>query len=454
VSRLPAGHSLVRAAAEPPRVVAHWSPPRFEEGRSRSLEDAADVLLALLTRAVHERLDDRQPTAVWLSGGYDSPAVFGSAMRATNGDASRVRSVCISYPEDDPGREDELIHRIANRWNAMPLWIDSRSIDLLQDAATNAAIRDEAYAHVFEHWNRSLARASRQCGARVALHGNGGDQLFQVSLIYLADLARQGRLVALARECRARGVRDLRTFFRWAIQPTLPQPALTLATLLRGGRRLTSYLERRVPVWITPAFARRHHLHERARVTVARRPGETFGGAETRWYLSSPFFPRVYASVSALARSEGVELRSPLMDQRVIAFAAAGAREERASGHETKRALRAAVRGLIPDEVLAPRTRRTGTTGHLFASALRQHGARLVDTVTRESRLADLGIVEPSALREGWREWQRTLDGNLAVALFLTVQTELWTRAHERQDARPGAPWSAMSVESSASAVA
>lgn len=431
VARIPAAHSLTREGDGCARVAAHWHPPTFESGGRLTLEDGAVALRELLAQAVAERLDHARPTSVWLSGGWDSPAVFGPAMVATRGDIDRVRAVSITYPVGDPGREDDFISSILRRWGATAHWIDSADISLLENLRVGASLRDEPFAHVFEHWNRALARGSRSVGSRVALHGNGGDQLFQVSLVYLADLVRQGRFVSVARECRARGVRDARTLFRWAIQPLLPPVALEAAALIRAGRPLRGYLDRDVPAWIDPGFARQHGLRERARRTPARRAGETFAAVESRYYLTSPYFPRVYACVGSLAREEGVEIRSPLMDPRVIAFAAERPREERASKQETKRVLRAAMRGIVPDDVLAPRRTRTGTTGRLFARALRAAGSDLVADATRHSCLADLGIIDPAALARGWRDWQTTQDGNLGVALFLTLQTEFWTRAHD-----------------------
>jgi asparagine synthase (glutamine-hydrolysing) len=435
IQRIPAARTLSSASDGSLTLAAHWDPPTFESGRRLTLEDGAVELRDLLASAVQERMDAVRPTSVWLSGGWDSPAVFGAAMLATGGDVDRVRAVSITYPVGDPGREDELIASIAKRWGASPHWIDSASISLLDQVREGAEGRDEPFAHVFEHWNRALARGSRRGDSHVALHGNGGDQLFQVSLVYLADLVRGGRLLKVARECRARGVRDARTLFRWAIQPLLPAFALDAAAKLRRGRPLRGYLERDVPAWITRDFAHRTALRERARTMPTRRGGESFAALESRYYMTAPYFPRVYACVSGIARDEKVELRSPLMDPRVIAFAAGRPREERASQRETKRVLRAAMRGIIPDDVLAPRRTRTGTTGRLFGRALRDVGGELIDTAIRDSRLAELGIIEPTALRRGWDAWKANGDGNLGVALFLTLQTEFWTRAHD--GARP-----------------
>jgi asparagine synthase (glutamine-hydrolysing) len=432
VRRVPAAHTLVRDVEQRPRIERHWRPPSFESGGRLSLEDGAETLRDLLASAVVERLDQASPTSIWLSGGWDSPAVFGAAMSATSGDAAsrRIRPISISYPPGDPGREDGFIAAIADQWNVSPRWIDIGSIPLFDRPADRAAERDEPFAHAFEHWNRALARGSRSTEARVALEGNGGDQLFQVSLVYLADLMRRGRWLGLARECRARGVRDARTLFRWAVQPSLPPIALQAATAIRGGRRLRPYLERAIPDWIDARAVQRHGLEERARVVRTRAPGESHAAAESRWYLTAPYFPRVFACVSALARDEGVELRSPMYDARIIDFASRRPREERASRAETKRLLRAAMRGLLPAHVLAPRSRRTGTTGAFFERGMREHGPTLLTDIVSESQLAALGLVDPMALRAAWARWEQTRDANLGVALFLTMQTELWLRAN------------------------
>jgi asparagine synthase (glutamine-hydrolysing) len=55
VSRLPAGHTLVLERGQPTAAVApHWQPPPFDDRGAGSLDDGAEELLALLTRAVDE----------------------------------------------------------------------------------------------------------------------------------------------------------------------------------------------------------------------------------------------------------------------------------------------------------------------------------------------------------------------------------------------------------------
>lgn len=452
VRTLLAGHTLV---AEGGRVAVdrHWTPPRLGSAPHPGLDQAADHLRELLVQAAAQRLPPDGPAAVWMSGGWDSTAVLaaGQVARLRASAPHPLEIVSVSHPPGDPGREDELIERVAARWKRPVRWLRIGDISLFGGAAAGAAARDEPFAHVFEGWNRALAARARGVGARVVLDGNGGDQLFFTSNLYLADLLREGRWGTLRREWRAKGGTDPRDFFHFAVQPLLPGWAVDALGWMRG-RPLRPAVERPLPAWIDRAFARRHGLRARERAQTARPPGAGPAAAEAHWYLTAPYFPRAYGLVSEFALEAGVELRSPLLDRRVVEFAAGRPREERNAGRETKRLLRAAMRGLLPDEVLAPRDTRTGTLGGYFAAAMRADFPALAAEAFRDPRLAALGIVDPAALRAACAEYARTGDGSLGFALVQTLQTELWLRARERT--APPAPVRTASAAAPAGAAA
>jgi asparagine synthetase B (glutamine-hydrolysing) len=264
------------------------------------------------------------------------------------------------------------------------------------------------------------------------LEGVGGDQLFQVSEVYLADLLRTGRLAELSREWKAKGKSGsgFRNFFGWAIQPNLPRPALAVARALRGGRPLLSYLERSLPPWIDSRFARAHSLEQRDRINAPRITRGSRADRETAWYLSHQYFPRVFGAVSTFAKEEGVEIRSPLYDKRVIEFALTRPREERSSGVETKKLLRASMRGLLPDSILATRAARTGVTGGYFSRSMREHLPAIVDASFEHSLLESAGVIDAIAFRRAVSEYARGVQSNFSVGLYFTLQSELWLRSH------------------------
>ena len=437
VKVVPAGHTLVWTGNGGPRVHAHWTVPRWRRNRSATFEDAAHELRGLLKSATKERLSPHGVTCVSLSGGWDSPAVFGAAQSVLEegGLPGAVLPVSVSYPEGDPGREDEFIKMIANRWNVPVRWIQAYDIPILDKGEANAARRDLPWAHLYERWNRKLSTEARELDARVLMSGYGGDQLFQVTDVYLADLFRRLRWITLRREWIAKaGGRGFRHFFRWAIGPNMGPLARDLAQLLRRGRRLPTYMDRTLPDWMRKDFVERTGLVERERRHLPTRSIRSRAEAEAHWYLTEPYFPRVASAVVEFALEAGVELRSPLYDRRIVEFAATRPWSDRSEGLETKRLLRAAVRGLVPDEVLAPRKTRTGVTAGYAVHSVAETVAPVLKELLREPlRLADLGIVEPGELERACERMLSDGQSGLELPIFTTVQTELWLRAREEK---------------------
>jgi len=430
VHELPAGATLVWTRDEGCRVERHWSVPEIGTLQRADLREGAEQLAALLERATLERMAQEGPTAVWMSGGWDSSSVFAAGQSALRnvGSARRLLPVSISYPQGDPGREDELITSIAEHWSTPVRWLDVDRIPLFERAEEGASTRDLPAAHTYEHWNRALAVASHAAGARVAFDGNGGDQLFQISDVFLSDLFRSGRYLPLQREWSTKGGRGLGTFFDWVIAPALPN-SVKRPMLDFLGRQAADDFARALPPWIRRDFAARHALAERERRQMPQRSGYRGWRREAHFFLAAQVFPRAFRCLSDFALDAGVELRSPLFDRRVIEFACARPREERNSGRETKRLLRAAMRGRLPENVLAPRTRRTGITTAYSDRRMLQEFPLLLARHGKMQMLADLGIVEPNLVRASWEEYRRRGDVALKIPLFLTMQVELWLRA-------------------------
>lgn len=433
VRRVPPGASIaIDGATGRERARCRWQPPVFERSMGAlSLDDAAERLRELLGNAVRQRLSTTGPTAVWMSGGYDSTAVFAAGRDAG---AYGLFPVSISYPVADIGREDEAIELVAERWRADVRWLRSTDVDLFARLGETAAAADEPFVHLYAEFNSTLARTSAAAGARVALGGFGGDQLFWASNVYLADLLQQGRLRTLRGEAKRLGL-DASGLLEWIVRPLLPAPVRALLRRVDGGERWLSPLEKAVPSFVTASAAASAGLAGAFHRMHPRRAGESRSAYDTYFSLANPFHGRVLETVGAAAREHGVDYRSPLCDRRIVELAATRPRHERSSGGEQKVLLRRAMRSLLPASILARRPYKTGTARDLFAASARRWLPPMLADMSRAPLLGDLGVIDVDAFRRACDDFVARGDALAAGALIPALQTELWLRGADQRAA-------------------
>ncbi len=412
-----------------------WYPPSRPDTAPTTVAEAAPAFRDLLMRVVSDRLGAGTST-VWMSGGWDSTAVFGAGRAALSAQGEQGQSllpVSIRYPSGDPGYEDPWVEATATRWGAPIEWIESEDVPLLQGFEQRAAESDEPPAHLYERWNVALARGTRRLGARIALDGCGGDNLFQVSDVVMADALRRGRVSSAVRMARARRPLGWRYLVRHALIPLAP--AGMLRALSRAVRRNVPlhYMEMDRAHWVPDQFVRTHGLRERDLAVLDELEGNTHAQSENMAYVTLPALAWGGAYMRGVLLREGVEARSPLLDPRVIDFALRRPVSDRVSEVETKMLLRTAVKGWVPDEVLASRRFRTGVTSGYSRRRMAESYPGLLDRLfSQPLRVADLGVVDPTALRHAADEWRAGRGDHFRTELFNTMRVEFWLRGQDR----------------------
>lgn len=425
VTALRQGERVRFGFSSAPRTDEWFNPPAFtEEGTtSTCFKDAAVELRGLIVDAVRERLDPEHPTFVSLSGGRDSTAVYAAGRHVA---ADRVKSVSLTYPPGDAGREDETILEVLAQCGGTPTWIDSHRVPLLAHLSESAAGPD-AFLHPYEGTTRALAESAAASGARVILNGLGGDTLFHAEHSFLADLLVRGHWRAFRSEMKALQVTaNVRGVLRWGVLPRLGPGPRRLAAAIRGGRHLHDIWDQPLPPWITVSPA---NVSERAWREPVRRLGRS-GAAdrERRLMLLGPFAGRVVPEYSRISLALGIEQRSPLYDMRIIRFAASRPRDERRTGGEYKRLLRASMVGWLPRSVTDSRNSATGITGDYFRQKMALELPHLVATYGDRLALEELGLVFASRYRAEVNGLARTGDHQNTPALVFTALTESWLR--------------------------
>ncbi len=430
VDPVPPAHLLISGSGHV-RLERYWRPPLEPDRNPMGEADARVALRELVATAVADRMSSGR-TTVWMDGAVDSTAVFAAGQhRLPALDRSRLRPVSISYPPDDPGSEDDLVEAAAEYWGAKVQWLQSSDIPLLDSLEERAQESDEPPAHLQELWNRALARATRAAGSRVALDGTGGDRLFHVSDIVLADLVRGGRWLEALRHARACG-HGWSQAMRLGILPLAPPALSDLASRLAGPRFLRHYLERPPAPWMRADFLARHELRERDLAVLRAVRAASLAHTESVLLLTLPAWDGGAGYMRGALLQEGIENRSPLLDRRIVEFALSRPIQERASVHAPKTLLRGAMQGLLPARVLELGSRPAGT---IRFSRLRMREAYpgLVERLFAQPlRIADMGMVDPDALRTAAsRVSAGQADDDVRANLFHAMKVEFWLRGLE-----------------------
>jgi asparagine synthetase B (glutamine-hydrolysing) len=152
---------------------------------------------------------------------------------------------------------------------------------------------------------------------------------------------------------------------------------------------------------------------------------------EQSWFLRHVTGERINSAYTATGLLDGIELRAPLFDARVIRFASGRPLSESYSEKENKRLLRGAFRGYLPENILEPRTGRTGLPTRSLIRAAKEHAAWAVAECDKGIILADTGVIDGKKFLARASDWLTQLGGDIeeAAALVAATQVECWLRA-------------------------
>lgn len=173
VKKLPAGHAMIYDLVDGSlRMWQYWDLPRWAGTRSNA-EELVDELEALLEDSVRLRMRADVPVGILLSGGIDSSLITAIATRVT---PHPVRTFTVSFPGQ--GNFDEARHArtVAEHFGTdhEELVLEPATVEILPKLVRQY---DEPLADSSMVPTYLLSRVIRR-HAKVALGGDGGDELF------------------------------------------------------------------------------------------------------------------------------------------------------------------------------------------------------------------------------------------------------------------------------------
>jgi asparagine synthase (glutamine-hydrolysing) len=402
---------------------------RFESREdSITFEDAVDELYSLLASTVARHMIADVPVGVLLSGGVDSSAVLSFAV---NGTKEKLRSFTVGFENQDNGLVDERPYArmsaqrfgtehyetsisAADFWDFLPSYVWHMEEPVCEPPA------------IALYYVSKLARNY----VKVLLSGEGGDEAF-------AGYPNYPNMLLLER-------------FRRAIGP-LAHPAGAAISLVGSfvrdgrvarygnalGRSLssqyfsrtsgpTAFFNRDTERFFTPEFFRTSVSSSAERLVrdlAAKVSDEPLLNQmlyiDTKTWLPDDLL--VKADKMTMANS--LELRVPLLDHKVLEFAASLPPECKVRGRQTKRVLKATFAKALPEEIL---NRKKAGFPVPYQKWLRNELKERIEAVLLSKRATARGYSRENEVSRLLRANFR--DGIYSKEIFSLLILELWHR--------------------------
>jgi asparagine synthase (glutamine-hydrolysing) len=426
VYRVPPGHVVL---FESGRVLAkpYWT-PRFAVHRGRRFRDLAQEFRGLLREAVARQLDAGKP-ACFLSGGTDSSTVAGMIGLAAGRPAA---SYAIGFEAE--GYDEMHYARIAaKRFGTEHHEYYVTPADVVQGMPLVAAQYDQPFGNSSAVPAYFCARMARDDGVVRLLAGDGGDELFGGNVRY----AKQRVFNWYQRVPFAVRSKVLEPFLAWPAGHHLPLvrkaasyveqsrepmpdrqelynlllrvgPSQVLEPALLDAVDIGAPLREQQAVW----------RHAEAASEIDRNLA-----FDWRYTLAESDLPKVCGS-TALA---GVGVGFPFLDDRLLAFSMSLPPEYKLKGLKLRWFFKEALRGFLPDEIIAKRKHGFGLPFGVWA--LRDEGLRGLSNDLLRS-LGTRGVVQPDFVRRLQQDLLPAHPGYYGEMVWILAMLELWLRAH------------------------
>lgn len=351
--KLPAGHILTLAPGRQPEVATYWSAQEaYARGAASpfagSDHEALEEMESLLSKAVGLRMIADVPLGAFLSGGIDSSLVV-ALMQAQS--SLPVRTFSIGFAEE-AFNEAPHARAVAEHLGCKHTELTLTQQDLLDVVPLAPRFWDEPFADPSLVPTYAVCRLARE-HVTVALSGDGGDELFFGYDRYFYARTWWARLQRIPLPLRRAAALVAR------VHPE------RLANLFGTFGRRTLWRLDAVGLTAFPAFYKRllsHHSRPTCLVPGAGpeartaldsiRPSEDMFRDMSLWDVLMYLPDDILTKVDRASMAVSLEARVPLLDHRVVEFAAALPTKFKVRGNTGKHLLRRLLYRHVPQEIV------------------------------------------------------------------------------------------------------
>ncbi len=382
IQKLPPGNFLEQRAGRV-TIQPYWNltfRPQTRPQPEMRFEAAVERLDHLLTLSVREEMMSEVPLGVWSSGGIDSSTILHYAANATS---KPLKTFSVGFESRDCD-ESRYFREMSLRYGT-----EHHEIEMAPGPELITAVEDFAYysdepgadAGALPMWFLSKMTAQH---CTVALSGDGGDELFGGYLTYAADRAsRPFRKLPMS----------VREFMHSAAERLLPVSDKKISLEYKVKRFLagtTMHQDDAHFFWNGASALADHDLRHRL---YEGAPSASSGYVNRYMYVDQKYYlpDNILYKVDRMSSAHSLEARPPMLDHRIVEFAASLPEKFKMQGTQQKVILKELMKGKLPPSILNRAKKGFDIPTHdWFRGFLRP---LLMDTLTPEA-MGEAGIVD------------------------------------------------------------
>lgn len=341
--------------------------------------DVREEFRHLLDQAVRKRAGGIGQVGALLSGGLDSSAIacLLREQHRANG-AAQVPTFSMVFREPDRSNERPFVDQVLARGGFSSQVFELDDYRPLDGMETLLEACDGPTHAPNLACMRHVVGAAANSGIGVLLDGHGGDEVVSHGYGLLSELAARGAWLKLWREARGAadnyGRSSLALIRRLAARQTGFEAKL-VARALAPFDRPQHCEQQSPPHLLSRDLIDRSAFRDRLRSFI--RPEAAIGEQEQhRAVLTSALQPYAFEVHAAFYRSMGVEARYPFWDMRLVEFCLGLPAHEKLANGWSRLVLRRAMKGIVPEQVLARRDK-VDFTIHLARGLAKHHRSRI-----------------------------------------------------------------------------
>ncbi len=421
VHALPAGFCLHKRAGAV--RLQRWY--RLAPGRVRvpkGLPAQSEVFRDLFEDACRIRLRSDVAIATCLSGGLDSASITAMVHRGLKTLGARAakdfhRAFCAAFPGtmlDEAVRARELADSVGAELITKEIVPPSPERLLEAIRACDGPMHALAFFPIWELYGQIAAN-----GVKVTLDGQGPDEMLGGYLENVSPALhtalRSGRLFWLWDVYKAYAAQG-----EIAYRSSSRQAKAEAVALLRSP---LSKLKRWAAEWCSGQVQENTPTLESSQ-PVPGAVSPLVKGLYTQFCQTT--LPTILQQYDRCSMAHGVECRMPFLDHRLVEFCFSLPEKSIVSGGYTKRVLREAMKGLVPDSTRLNRTK-IGFNAPIVEWFLGPLKAVMLDTI-RSKGFAECAYFDGPKLSDRFEAWLRNPTWDGAWAFWPPVHYVLWRR--------------------------